>query len=448
MSKRVKVEGKIITVPDDATPDEIDQISKGSATATPTQNAADTGVGIRPQPSLFSAPGIKSMFYTLADKATNLLPSIGGAGGGLLGAGAGSVAGPVGTVGGGVGGAAIGGAGGEAARQLARRALGFEVPKTSMDAAESIGGEGLRQGAYEAGGQVIGRVGRVVSPKLAEAAVAPGKRMLKSIPEGVDIGRTILDESKGFSPKAITKELTAKIGNTSDEVDRLAGSAHLPGAYVSLDPARKIVADEMSAAVSKNSPSYIRDVGKVNQQLTHQFGPNGKTPIALPTMVDPVRARSLKQGVGLEIGNWNPEAQAAVAPLQERVYGALNEGFHNSVPGAAELDKKMTSLSPARDAAWNTSFNPGITRSVMDRIARPTGALVGSAVGAEEGYRHGGVGGAVVGGVGGLVVPHLITSPVGMITAARALEHEIPAKALRYTIPLAESQRKRPEDTE
>jgi hypothetical protein len=41
--------------------------------------------------------------------------------------------------------------------------------------------------------------------------VAPGKRLLKSVPENVDIGKTILDETTGVRPRTISKQLEGQI---------------------------------------------------------------------------------------------------------------------------------------------------------------------------------------------------------------------------------------------
>ena len=60
--------------------------------------------------------------------------------------------------------AGVGAAGGEAVEQLARRALGYEAPKTSVEAAKRIGIEGAKGLAGEAGGRlVVGAVGKVLS---------------------------------------------------------------------------------------------------------------------------------------------------------------------------------------------------------------------------------------------------------------------------------------------
>jgi hypothetical protein len=310
------------------------------------------------------------------------------------------------------------------------------------------GGDFSTGAAFGGGGKIVGEGVSAVAPKIAEAAAAPGKRLLKSLPEGVqNIGRTILDYSKGYKPETIAGELGEKIAQHSTDLDAATQAAKQSGNRVALGPARKIAGDEAAEAIAKNSPSYMRDVTQVNRQLTRQAIP-GNGSIPLPSSVDPVKARALKQGIDLEIGSWNPEAQSAIAPLQKRVYGALNAEFHKAVPAAVEHDAALTNLIPAQKAIHNVAYNPGITRSVVERFARPTGALVGGILGAKEGYQEGGLPGAVAGGVGGLVIPHIITSPTGMMVAARAADKGLAPALTKPILPLLRGSKKSKEEEE
>jgi hypothetical protein len=310
------------------------------------------------------------------------------------------------------------------------------------------GGDFSTGAAFGGGGKILGEGISAAAPKIAEAAAAPGKRLLKSLPEGAqNIGRTILDYSRGYKPETIAGELGDQVAQHSSDLESAAQAAKQSGSRVSLGPARKIAGDEAVEAIAKNSPSYMRDVTQVNRQLTRQAIP-GNGSIPLPSSVDPVKARALKQGIDLEIGSWNPEAQAAIDPLKQRVYGALNAEFHAAVPGAAAHDAAMTNLIPAQKAMHNVAFNPGITRSVFEKIARPTGALVGAGFGATEGYKEGGVPGAIAGGVGGLVIPNAVTSPTGMMIAARAAEHGVPPVLSKPILPLLRGSKKSKKEEE
>jgi hypothetical protein len=331
---------------------------------------------------------------------------------------------------------------GELAPRLARYAVpALRIAENAVETGvrnKIQGGDFKTGAALGAGGAIASPIARKAAEGLAEIAVAPGKRLLKSIPEDVDIGKTVLDNSTGVRPGTISKQIGEKIATRSGDLnksvaiaDRLAEN----GLHntVPLGPARQIVADEIRSAVTKNSPSYIRDVERVGDQLRNQYGAGGKVVGELPQDVIPSKARALKQGIDLNIGSWNPEAQAAIAPLKERVYGAINSGFHAAAPDAAVIDKELSALIPARQAAWNTSYDPGVARSVFNRIARPTGALAGGLAGGYEGYRRGGTEGAIGGAAIGLTVPELISSPTGQMLAARAITNPAVGRFIKGT---------------
>lgn len=345
-----------------------------------------------------------------------------------------------------------------------------KIARVAVPAAKAVAAgleAGVRnkvQGGSFKGGAAVGAAGPILAPVakkaasgLANIAMSPGKRLLKSIPEDVNIGKTVMEEATGVRPSTITRQLQDKVTAKSGQLDTLLSNASKQnpldplsgkGAEIPLTPARQEISSELASAVKKNSPEYIKDVRKLEEQMKYQHGPDGKpvmqastpatrqgagfspvqvaapqtmTPTPLPAVVDPVRARQIKQGVDLTIGNWNPESQAAIAPLQERVRGSIAGEIHNAVPGSGQLDKDMTSLIPSAEAAWNVSFNPEIAKSVFNRFGRPTGALVGAGLGANEGYKEGGGIGAVIGGAAGLVAPELIASPTGQMIMARTI---------------------------
>lgn len=348
----------------------------------------------------------------------------------------------------------------EHAGELGARALGKLAPNApaiigkAAPTVARIGEQAIESGLRNAGqggdfttGAVAGGGGALIAPALSKAAqgiagiaVAPGKTLLKSLPEGVEIGKTVMQESTGVRPSTIARQLGEKISTEDANLSNLLESAKSRGTTVSLAPARQIVKGELGSAIAKNAPAYIQDVGKVGDQLHFQYGADGKPimtstgsdpwfnptpqpkiPLRLPETVDPVRARQIRQGVDLTIGSFNPDAQAAIAPLQERVRGTIAGGIHEAVPGSAEPDLRMSNLIPARDATWNTAFNPSVGRAIFNRFARPTGALTGMFAGGYEGGKEGGLPGVVLGGTAGLAVPELIASPAGQMFIARTL---------------------------
>lgn len=505
-NKLVNVEGKVISVPSDATPDEIDQIASGgsrpqltpppmppapqpemqeSALGKMYRVATDPGVipkaleaGFNEQKAYSpktvgvmtgAAKGVLHTSQSLAP-LINKIPGIGETLSPKAGINAADViatpqntAEKVGYTGEQVGEwllptgveSKVAGLTGKLLEN-APRAAKYVMPLAKAGAAGvEAGVRNMLQGGDFKSGAVTGAGGSLFAPVLqkgaaglANVAMSAGKRVLKSLPEGVDIGKTVLQNSTGVFPKTITGQLGDKIAGADTQLSGLLSDAANSGTQVPLAPARGIIADELQSAVSKNSPDYIKDVGKVGDQLKYQYGADGKpvmaaatpptrtgagftpvqvpqaqamNPVALPPSVDPVRARAIRQGVDLSIGNWNPEAQSAIAPLQERVRGSISGGIHSAVPGSGALDSQMSNLIPARDAAWNVSFNPSVTKSLFNRVARPTGALAGGLFGAKTGYDQGGMEGAVMGGLAGLTIPELVASPAGQMFAARLL---------------------------
>ena len=300
-------------------------------------------------------------------------------------------------------------------------------------------GEGIAQGAT------------ALAPKLAESAMAPGKRLLKSIPEGVDIGNTALNKTTGIRPKAIVGQLDSQIAQQASDKAAMLHDAADEGMQLSLKEPRSIVASEQKAAMARNNPDYIKDVDALGDQLRTEHGPSGKplmtagkapikqgagftpvtvsagevpkVPVGIPEMVDPLRYDALRRGVDTAIGNFNPESAKAIAPTAKMVRGTMARTLHEAVPEIESADKELTQLIPTREAAWNTSFNPAVTRSLFEKLQRPTGALIGGLAGYHEGKDAGGLPGAIAGAATGLVGGNLLASPTGQMIIARGLKN-------------------------
>jgi len=251
---------------------------------TPTMSAT---------PGLLSARGLKSAFYTGADKLTNMLPAAGGLIGGMIGGGAGTVVEPGGgSALGAIGGAGVGGMGGEAAKQLLRRKLFPEdSPATSGEAAKGITTQGLEQAAYEAGGRGLEAGAKVVAPRLVEAALAPGKRLLKSIPEDVDIGQTALENTKPFSlsAKSMSRDLSDRLAEKESAMRNLVSDADrkymikpaglLPAAPTEIPLGAAPTAGKMPGTLLDAEPFPRRNVvgGPATAQNIEQLGSTANT---------------------------------------------------------------------------------------------------------------------------------------------------------------------------
>ncbi len=461
-NKLVKVEGRTISVPSDATPDEIDEIFKSQAPAPQQAASAPAAHDIQAAPKPFTKAWFKQGAYNLADKATNALPGAGGIIGGVLGGAGGTAIEPGGgSLVGAVGGAGIGGMTGEAAKNAIRAKVFPKEPQMTLpQTMNDITKQGLVQGANELAGQTIGRVGKAIAPGIAEVAVAPGKRLLKSVPEGVDIGKTVLNETSGYNPKAITAELDSKIA--ADRAAKVAAmqQATKSGVQIPIAKPQAIVADELAPALRRNNPEYLRDVNGLNDQMNYQMGADGKpeltrvagpktkvgqvplAPKPLTPLMDPERYDALRQGVDMTIGNFNPESQSAIAPTARMVRGTMARDLHAAVPDTAIPDARMTQMIPARDAAWNVGYNPSISRQVAEKLVRPTGALFGGYAGYKEGEKYGGPVGGLAGGALGLVGGNFLASPEGAMGIARFADQGAPVvgRIVRAAAPAIESQ--------
>ena len=283
-------------------------------------------------------------------------------------------------------------------------------------------GAGAAAGGAASG---IGQAGQKLAPKVVEAALGVGKRIRGSLPEGANVGKAVLEETTGVRPQTIANQLTDRIGHYSRLVDHEAQAAKNAGQTMSLSPARTVVNDELNTAAQQNSASQIKNLNKLKTQLATEFDPaTGKVTspaVAIPPNVDPVRGRFLKQGIGMDVATWNPAEAKNITPAQQRVYGAINEEFHNAVPAARAWDAKMGELIPAYKAASGVANNGGIIEDVSNRLERPTGALVSAAIGGATGAAHGGIPGAILGSAGSLAAPALASLPASKMAIARGL---------------------------
>ena len=135
----------------------------------------------------------------------NVLTEIPEFGGAIIGALAGSPSGPWGMI----AGAIIGGAAGEATEQLGKHIFYPEsAPKTSAEAAREIGYAGLRQGAYEAGGQVVTRAaGKMLAP-FARTVLPDAQIAKQTLDKYMPVDKKWFGLVKRKSPTLLPHEVT------------------------------------------------------------------------------------------------------------------------------------------------------------------------------------------------------------------------------------------------
>jgi hypothetical protein len=302
----------------------------------------------------------------------------------------------------------------------APRASRFIVPavKAGANAIETgirnkIQGGDFTTGA-EAGGIAsgVGQGLQAAAPALAESALGVTNRMRGN---GKTIGKSILDETSGVTPKSLFKQAAATIAEYNR---RLESAANASPVVASTTPAINILHGAISDAQKQNSGAKIEQLQKVVDQLTKEYG-TGK---AIPTDVSARRILDLKRGIGDLVNSWAPQERKGIQPITQRVYGALDAELDKAVPGSKELNQKMSSLIPAKTRAKILSQGAGTGQRIMNRISRPTGALASAGIGGVLGYERGGPEKAIEGAALGLALPEIISSPTSQMIGARFLK--------------------------
>jgi hypothetical protein len=226
---RVEVDGHQFDVPDDATPDEIDQITKSAPQDT------------------------HGMLAKGAHYAAKALPMAGGIAGGVLG-GAGGAPTGIGAIATGAAGAGLGAAGGRALQHFVDQNLGYEQPMGTADAIRDTVGTGLKDAAMTG---VTGMGLEVASHALPMAAnLARGSspaavaERVSALPQstGAALGESIqaLDSTGGQVSK---QALAQRFGQLAEEAK--AGG---PGAAPLVAKFEKAAADIMQDIQTSGQP--------------------------------------------------------------------------------------------------------------------------------------------------------------------------------------------------
>lgn len=219
---RIEVDGQHFEVPDDATPDEIDALTKPAA----------------PPPQ--REPTIGERLKYAAHRTAGLLPAAGGIAGGALGGGIGGAigfptTGPGGIVttaaGAGVG-AGLGAAGGKALQHFADSALGYEkapsIPDTIKDSAKT----GAQDAAFTAAGGVLVPTLAAGVGRLAPAVDSIGNRFARRVLTG------------GATPMTLKKPLSDAALDAASEAGAFKPWLTTKGAAQVLGGARNAAGDE------------------------------------------------------------------------------------------------------------------------------------------------------------------------------------------------------------
>jgi hypothetical protein len=173
----------------------------------------------------------------------------------------------------------------------------------------------------------------------------------------------------------------------------------------------------MGRAGAQNAEGLFGQLGRMNDFLGSRFA----TGEPIPENVTPRDLLNLKRGFSEEHLRWNPETHDAALSAGRRAYGALDSELDRTVPQAADINQRISSLIPVAQRGESISRNAPLMQRVAGRFAARTGALTGAGLGGYAGYREGGVPGAIAGGLAGAIVPEIVADPAGQMVTARTL---------------------------
>jgi len=292
------------------------------------------------------------------------------------------------------------------------------------------GGDFTRGAIAGAMGGAVGEGMKAVAPTVAEVALGIPNRARKY---GAQPGEAVLNDLKGYKPSTLEDEASAKIDALDKQASSIAEGSKTPASTL---PALDILNQEIAAAQKRGSPTLLKQLNKIKDQLTTVYDSTGKAVGDLPVNVSADKVRALRQGIDEEIKGWTPpgtKPDSTVESIRKRIYGALSDEAHRTAPETSGLDQEMSSLIPVKNHAEFTANGEGVASQVFKRLKNPTGALVGATGGGALGYKEGGVPGAAAGAAAGLFAPSVISSPTLWTAGARTMYSP---RTQQYVLPL------------
>jgi len=281
---------------------------------------------------------------------------------------------------------------------------------------------------------------RAVGGKLAEhgMGIAAKDRLYGKTP-----GRGILDETgAAITPAGVVSRADDAMTSLTAELEAKAAAAGKSGVKTNIGPARKI-ADDLSGhhgeGINQGLGLEIGDMAqslrKVPSKAFHgatEYLPGAATPITpgrmnpftgqrgptsrgvtpdpeIAAMQSPSDALRLKRDFNARNVSWNGVRSDPATRAARQVYRELDSAIDRTVPGAQELNQRISSLIPVKDRGIMKAAGPGVAGNVADTITRPTGAITSAAALA------GGHTGA------GLLAKSLLSSPTIQIAIGKGL---------------------------
>jgi len=290
----------------------------------------------------------------------------------------------------------------------------------SAGGVNKLQGGSFKQGA-EVGGALgaAGEAGRAVAPALAESALGVTKRLRGF---GRTPGEAALEETKGVRPATVGHSAQEKASELTQELEKRAAASTTPA---STSPAVKVIDQEQIKALKQNNRGYYDQLHALREQLTKDMSTGQPFPGQMPAS----RILDLKRGVGNLEKSWNPEQRGAMRGTIRKVYSALDSELDRTVPGAKDINQRISSLIPVAQRGASIDRGAGLTQRMSHRLAAHTGALAGAGIGSVLAQREGQS--PAIGAAAGLLLPEILSSPTGEMMAAKTLRSGFPARAAR-----------------
>ena len=301
-----------------------------------------------------------------------------------------------------------------------------------------------------AGGETAAAAGKALAPRMAETALRVTAPIRGKNP---DFGKTVLEETKGIRPATIAQEAGDKAHTLTGEMEQGVHAATASGAGGSTSPAQQALSD-FQAKTPRNASELADKLNELGEKLAFRGEPGGAAAAGAKKVPGPARINyspdellELKRGIGKTIDSWPPEWKQSgdVQRAKKALYGSLDSELDRIVPGNQQVNDRIHKLIPIQDRAQEVAAHAPISQQIAERVARPTGALIGGIAGEEAGRRQYGTPGAIVGAGLGLAAPSILSSPATEMLAARALRSGFPARVIPKSI-LEMARRAQPED--
>lgn len=284
----------------------------------------------------------------------------------------------------------------------------------------SMQGGDFKTGAAIGGvGTGIGEAAKAAAPALAEKALGV---LGKTKRYGATPGQAVLDETSAVFPRGIEKQAGVKAAALTKELEsKVAASTGVASTVPALD----VVNNAIAKHTKRNSKEVVDRLNDVRLRLSQDLAGN-----PIPQNLHPSRVLDLKRGVGDLINGWTKEQKAGVQAVLPKIYRALDGELDRTVPGAEQLNRRISSLIPAEKSARSTAEGRRTLPALMRHSVLPG---VGSALG----YQQGGGKGALEGAAAGLV----LNSPAAQVAAARAIRTPLMMRFAKGSAAVATKQK-------